>query len=196
MGNYMLGSYVQRAVSGAAFKDNAAAIINAGNADSLTKVISLITNCTPVKKYASFLTPNVGVGSSGNVGMIKAVAGSTFAGWYDGKFVMQKYGFVAGVSNNQLSSTASDTGGNRLAIASFTGYERLNITSWNAQTGAATYGAGRGVKVKASGIDGTVGRTADDAVRLSTITSRGELQIFTGRLNTPTQLDYPNTTNP
>lgn len=186
----------QKAITGNSIKNNGAAVLNAGNtpADSpVTKSISQISNNNNPPLYGQNLTASVSPASSGNIGLAKAISGSKFAGFYDGKYVMQRYGFINGTANTALNSAAGDV--KDKGFKGTYGYRRYNITSWNAVTGAATKGSAAGDLVLASGVDGTTGFNADDSVKYRTSAVPGELVVFTGKLNMPTQLDYNSKTN-
>lgn len=186
----------QKAITDNVIKNNGATVLNAGNtpADSpVTKSITQVSNNTVQKNYGQVLAASVSPASSGNIGLAKAISGSKFAGFYDGKYVMQRYGFVNGTANAALNSAAGDVNGR--GFKGFYGYRRYDNTSWNAVTGAVTKGAAAGDLVLASGIDGTTGFYADDSIKYRTPAVPGELVVFTGKLNAPTQLDYNSKTN-
>jgi hypothetical protein len=199
----------QAAVSGNPFRNNGATIVKAGNVPStatrVTKVQNLRDNETKEGKYAGQVSLSTGdAWSSGNLGTAKPLSGGTFQ--YDPPanvasstpvtvIARRVSTTISGASNEALKSGASDTGirehghfyrGNRL----------LGISSWNAVTGAATKTAGReGLLIQPSGIDGTVGKDADDTVQNSTYAIPGELVLMqTGK--TPSQLDYAAKYNP
>ena len=87
---------------------------------------------------------------------------------------------VAGQNNDAIKLT-----GYQPNQEGFRGYQRIDITSITALTGAVTYGANNGVTVLASGLDGTTGINADHNISVVP----GELVYQKGSL-VPVQADY------
>jgi len=190
----------QAAVSGNAYKNNGGTVRKAGNIatdNPITKAMTLRENLTRKSintKNALASSPT----SSGNLGTVQPLSGGTFG--YDPPSNVSSSTAVtviarrvsttlSGAANTTLQSGASDKG-IRQAVHAYTGNRLLGITSWNAVTGAATKSTTRdGLLLQASGIDGTLGRGADDTIAKSTFAIPGELVwIETGK--TPTQKDY------
>jgi hypothetical protein len=155
---------VTTAISSNPVRNNSATILGAGNVSNTTttNVLSLADNMVHDK---TTVLEAVQVGSSGNLGTFKPLSAGKFAA------PMTAGNYIArGLTNQTLAGaisytvyTACSNTEARQAIMRFKGYQRLHITSWNAVTGAASYGAQRGVTTLASGIDGKTGVLADSA---------------------------------
>jgi len=178
-------------------KINSGIILKVTGANAPVANLSEITNASVQKNYGSLLTFPVSALSSGNMGLVKAISGRN-AGIRT-KYVEAK-GFiamklptkVAGTQTNILQGASPDTG-IRMSLYKFYSYQRLNITSWNAVTGAATYGAARGNSVLASGINGVVGKAAD--LGDGTAAVPAQFVYITGPVN-PSTVTSPKRTNP
>ena len=178
-------------MTGQVVRNNGATILNAGNHDgtNITNELTLSNNAANKYQYGSKVPLSTGTaGSSGNVGTIAPFSGDDFAskpqgfllrGYTDGQNIM-------GTADSGISA-ASDVGLRR-PINRFYGYQRLHITSWDYVTGAATTGAGAGVTVLASGLDGVTGQLADNAAN-PTNAVPGELVYRDGSAN-PIQDEY------
>jgi len=135
-------------------------ILGAGNIDSNSPVKEIGVDDMvnePVKLY-----PQKAVSSNtANIGTIVPLSGLEFNNTRDSEYVMPYMTTkIAGSSNTTMRSPAGDFGQIR---QNFKGDTQLNITSWNAVTGAATQGGAAGANVLASGSDGTTGTAADTA---------------------------------
>lgn len=154
-------------------------------------------NCSVGKNYGSILTFPTSPASSGNIGFQKAITGRV-AGIRT-KYVEAK-GFIAmklptkvgGVQTDILQGAAPNIG-IVMPLYKFYSYQRLNITSWNAVTGAATRGAANGTSILASGINGVVGKTADLGDGTSAVPA--QFVYITGPIN-PSTVTSPKRTNP
>ena len=88
---------------------------------------------------------------------------------------------IAGVSSSVPRFTDKKVD----VVRGFRQYQRIDVESINALTGAVTYGENNGVSVLASGIDGTTGVDADHTISVLP----GELVFQKGSIN-PVQADY------
>jgi hypothetical protein len=178
-------------ISGQPVRNNGATILNAGNHDgvNITNSLSLSDNAANKYQYGSKVPLSTGeAGSSGNVGTIVPFAGDDFASKPEG-FLLRGYTSgqnIMGDADGGISA-ASDVGLRR-PVHRFYGYQRLNITSWDYVTGAATVGGNAGVTVLASGLDGVTGQLADDAAN-PTNAVPGEFVYRDGSAN-PIQDEY------
>lgn len=176
---------VTKVVSAKPVKHNGGTVLNGGNTTSNT--LSLSDN---MYHQNPTVYEAVSPDSSGNVGTVKALSTGIFgskmsAGNYVAKGLTGQT--LAGAVNYSVYSTCAHHTG-RQAINRFKGYQRLDITSWNATTGAATYGVNRGVTVLASGIDGKTGQAADEAAN-PTAAIPGELTYHV-KGTSSTSVDY------
>ena len=185
-------AYFSKIISGNPVKTDTGTLLRAGNASpSLVNDLSLIENLDAQPKYGSKPALAVSPNSSGNIGTAKIISGGTFVNLEEGRYVAKLINHsIAGTASTFLKSGAADTGLRR-PVHKFYGYQRLAITSFNAVTGDATFGANNGVTVLASGIDGTLGKNADHAYG-----PPGELTFFHNSLNNATNFDYKTSTNP
>lgn len=174
---------VQRAVSGNPYKNNGGVVVKAGNvsSDSPVSRLTILSNSQYDGSYGAKITLAGGTaGQSGHLGTFNPK--STFAyRMVEGEFIVHGKGVtrkINGAASNAIASGAADTGGRR-PIAFKENTRRLNITSWNAVTGAATKGANAG----ALSSFGT-----DDAAR-PTDAVPGEICYKTGKLN-PVQDEF------
>lgn len=175
-------AYTQAAISGQPTKNKGGTILNAGNASaSLINNLSLSTNGYRDGNIGSKIFLAVSPYSSGNLGTTKPISAGVFAQMEKGKYVGMIIGSrIAQTNNTTLQSGAADFAQNRDTRRVAPTYQRLHITSWNASTGAATFGANRG---------DTTTLSADHAVLHSTNAIPGELTYHTGSAN-PTNDDY------
>lgn len=185
-------AYFSKIISGNPVKTDTGTLLRAGNASpSLVNDLSLIENLDAQPKYGSKPALAESPNSSGNIGTAKIISGGTFVNLEEGRYVAKLINHsIAGTASTFLKSGAADTGGRR-PVHKFYGYQRLNITSWNAVTGADTVGANAGATVLASGINGVTGKAADEAYG-----PPGSLTFHHGALNNSTNFNYKTSTNP
>jgi len=166
------------AVSGLPTKNNTGSVLNAGN---VTR--DNMSNLTLSENGSNHPQPTVVSSATANIGTTKAISGGTFA--YNNPDFIAKVltGTINGSANTVLRSGASSFGSKRTDKP--TPYERLDITSWNAVTGADSVGAGAGNTVLVSGINNVTGAAADHVWS----TNAGEF-VYDGP-DTPTQADFP-----
>lgn len=172
-------------ISGSAKKNNGGTILHAGNVGTIVNNLSLAENAVDYQ-YGSKVVKAVEVDSSGNLGTVQPLSGHTFAAKNDG-FVVRGLTDQNIYGASRTISPASDVGLRR-PIHRWQGYQRLDITSWDAETGAASFGANNGNTILPSGIDDTTGAGADDAAN-PTDAIPGELVYMTKGV-LPTQDDY------
>lgn len=167
------------AVAGQPKKNNSTTILNAGNVTRTD-----VENLTLATNAVRHTSPRVVESPSQNIGVTYAISGNPVQ--YDppaSEWVAKVLSStVGGASNTVLQGGASDVGNVRTDKG--VGHERLDITSWDYETGAATFGAGRGVNIVQSGIDNTTGPTADNAF------NQAEFTYF-GPGNSATNVDFP-----
>lgn len=185
-------------------RNNGGAVLHGGSSTAnntsfggqpMTTKTTLLTNAN-VDREMQHISPRLPqsiTGSSGNVGVLRGNSGAMFNPRLIPRNSVIAIGltnqYIAGTSGIAVFSAASDSvfRPNGL-INRFYGYQRLNITSWNAVTGAATYGSNRGATVLASGFNGVTGQRADDAAN-PTNAIPGELQFMYGSFY-PSATDY------
>lgn len=186
------------AKSGQPYRNNSGVILRvASGANAPVAPLSELTNTSVVKQYG--WNPNIPTGaeSSGNLGLQKVFSSRPIT--WSPYVVANNYlalglpHTIAGTASSILQSASPDRGQPH-AVNRFYAYQRLNITSWNAVTGAATKGANNGVTVLASGLNGQTGVKADQGPYVNDAIP-GEFTVITGSVN-PTQLDYAARTNP
>jgi hypothetical protein len=189
-----LPSYASKCVSGNIIKNDSATVLHTGDGNSTVNNLSLIENLTGQTRYGARTSLAVSPNSSGNLGTRKAVSGGLYSNIEKGNYIGKKYTSTINQSSNTfLRSGAADVAGGRRGKTFFYGYQRLNITSWNAVTGAATEGSAAGVTVLASGLNGVVGGTYADHANSYGVPA--ELTYMT-KGTTATQDDYKASTNP
>jgi len=173
-------TYYTTAIANQPIKNKGGTLLNAGNvAPALANNLTLANNAYK-SGYGSRPILAVSPESSGNIGTTKPISAGRFGEMEKGKYVAMVIGTrIAQTNNTILASTGSDFGRKNGLINAYYGDRRLNITAWNAATGAATYGANRGVLT-------TFG--ADDAAT-PTNAIPGELQYMAGGKN-PVQDNY------
>lgn len=160
-------------------KNNHANIINAGTQPTGSDSANLtLSNAGKGASTVNKVTQAVTTASSGNLGTLKVISGGTFQNYTEGDYIYPLIaGTIAGSANTVLDKPNSQQINRPIAFTESN--RRINITSWNAVTGAATYGGNRG-----DAIDfGT-----DDAAR-PTRAVPGELAFLIGGA-TPSQLNY------
>lgn len=145
-----------------------------------------LQNIESVSNYGSRVAAPFGVASSGNIGAFKPIPGGTFAYHDNEEFIgIMLTDKIAGVASTVNDSPASDKG---TKAKPWKGYTREGISDISVFTGEATYNAGRGVAILASGMDGVVGPTADEVAN-PTMSNPGQLSYQkTGKV--PTQDTY------
>lgn len=178
-------------------KINSGIILKVTGANAPVANLSEITNASVQKNYGSLLTFPVSPASSGNMGLVKAISGRN-AGIRT-KYV-EAIGFIAmklptkvGGTQTDILKGAAPNIGIVMPLYKFYSYQRLNITSWDAVTGAATYGSARGNSVLASGINGVLGKAAD--LGDGTAAVPAQFVYITGPVN-PVTVTSPKRTNP
>lgn len=165
-------------VADTAAKNNAATIINAGTQPTGSENTSItLSNVGKGQNTVNKVFQAVTTASSGNVGTLKVVTGA-FQSFTKGDYV---YPLIAGTIAGTASTVLDKPNSNQVVrpIAFTEGDRRINITSWNAVTGAATYGGNRGDAMSFG---------TDDAAR-PTSAVPGELAFLVGGA-TPSQLNY------
>lgn len=185
----------QKAISGNIQKNNGATVLKAGNYTSgnVTNSLTVQNNAADRYAYGSRPFQPTEVSSSGNIGARPAIYGRPFADMEAGEYVAMVIGAkIAQTADTTLRSPSSDFG-TRQAIHRHQGYQQLDITSWDYETGVATTGANAGSTVLPSGVDGEVGPQVDQAAN-PTDAIPGELVYKTGAAN-PTQDDYKQRTS-
>lgn len=169
-----------KVISANSIKSNTGTVAGAGTQPSTSTISELdigdmnkgATELNKVKMAVS--TP-----SSGNLGTLKVISGGTFQNLTAGNYVYPVIcDTIAGQANTAHATPASNQISRPIAFTE--GTRRINITSWNAVTGAATYGGNRGDAVSFG---------TDDAAN-PTRAIPGELVIAIGGA-TPSQLNYP-----
>jgi hypothetical protein len=171
----------QAAVTGQPIKRNTGVIVGGGNVPANRTLVnrSVRANANQLG-YASNHVLAVSEATSGNLGTFKPISAAVFSR----KPVKNEYLMmglstkIAGISNNQLRSCATDVSLFR-AIPLHESTRRLNITSWSYSTGAATFG----------GSSGALSSFGNDHAGRPTNAIPGELVYQTGS-NNPTQADY------
>lgn len=169
-----------KVISANAIKNDAATIVLAGTqpSDSETNPLTIgvmNSGAETLNKVKLATSTN----SSGNLGTAKVISAGTFQSYTPGNYI---YPVVGSTIAGQSASTLANPASNQVVrpIAFKEGDRRINITSWNAVTGAATYGGNRGDAMSFG---------TDDAAR-PTKAVPGELVILIGGA-TPSQLNYP-----
>lgn len=184
----LAGSSFTTAVANQPYRHNSSTILSAGNTTSTTT--KAMTLASTMIHDPNLVVKAVSPNSSGNLGTFTPISGGIFAAkMSSGNFVVRGLTgqVLAGNQNWGTYSTTSNTPA-RQSINRFKGYQRLHITSWNYVTGAATYGAQRGVTVLASGLNGVTGQTADQAANPSAAVP-GEL-VYRVKGTSATEADY------
>lgn len=161
--------------------NNIGSILNGGTPVKTTfNALSVATNATTHE------SPKGVQSATANIGTDVPYSGADYSFAYQqtkdewiGKVVGTTIG---GQTDNTLRSGASNKGDT--TPKELAQYDRLDITSWDYQSGAATVGAGAGDAVIASGIDNRTGAGTDDANR-----GRGEF-VNSGPGVIPTQNSY------
>lgn len=142
--------YTTNAISGNPVRKKGATILNAGNVDgkNVTNNLTLATNAFKVP-YGSRPFLAVSPGSSGNVGTKAALSSGQFGKMTKGKYLI--YGLnrsdtIAGLTTITVLTYPGHPPLYRPRgfINASAGSRLLNITSWNAVTGAATKGVSAG----------------------------------------------------
>lgn len=175
-------------ISGSPINNNGGKMLHAGNvsSDSPLSNLSLTTN-NHIHEYGSRVIQPSDPNSSGNVGGLKVLSGGVFGKMEEGKYVGLKLGDagsrIAQTDNTTLKSGAADFGFRR-PIHTWQGYQRLDITSWDYVTGAATVGAANGTSVLPSGIDGVTGQFADVSANPTDAVPGEFVHMVTGALAT------------
>jgi hypothetical protein len=142
---------VQKAVSGNPVRNNGSRLLFAGNVDR-AEIGSL-----------DYGTTSMDVVTQPNISGLTAKAISSGPFNVDNQLVaMGLNQSIAGVSIAVIKSGSGIQ--NRQNTKGFRGYTRSDIASFDMFTGLATYGPNAGAYVSASGLDGTVGVLADEAV--------------------------------
>lgn len=175
----------QAAVSGQPYKNKGGTILQAGNAS--TTLVNNLTIGNSLFRKATLTAPTLAVSpaSSGNLGTVKPLSAGVFASMEKGKYVGMVIGTRIAQTNNTILATGASEVARKNLINVFYGDRRINITSWNAVTGAATKGGSTGALVTFN---------SDDAAN-PTNAIPGELQFMDGSKN-PVQKDYAAKTNP
>ena len=199
---YIMANY-QAAVSGNAIKNNGGTVVKAGNVSStathVTNSQTLMENAVRDGNSRYGTRPALASSplSSGNIGTYKPLSGGTYAYNPPSKVssssaltvVAKKLSStISGAAQTQLLSGGADVA-LRKARHPYQGNRLLDISSWNAVTGAASYGANRGVLMSPSGIDNVTGPNADSTILNATFAIPGEL-VYMKTGATPTQDDY------
>lgn len=183
----------QRAITANPIRNNSGTMLGNGtwSTGAVTKQVTLRDSAIE-DGYGSKVVQAVSPDSSGNLGTFNSM--TNFAHFSAGQYMIRRHATtINNVADNTLRFGAADFGLRR-PIHSWTGYQRLHITSWDYVTGAATTGGEAGTTVQASGIDGTVGRGADDAANPTDAVPGELVYMVTGA--TPTQDEYKPRTNP
>jgi hypothetical protein len=178
----------QKLITGNNIVHDNSTVLAAGNVGSRVNQLTVMSDLESVDNYGSKLSPPLGVASSGNLGIVKPVAGGQFAYQEEGQYIgIMLTNKIAGVASTVQDIPGNDVSKHKMP---WVGYTREGISDISAFTGEATYNAGRGVQIKASGVDGVVGPAADHAAPLnSTMTAPGEFSYMkTGK--TPTNDTY------
>jgi len=147
------------AAHGLPHRNNGATVVYGGNVDSSPTVTQVLSKETT--GYHSGVH-GATVPESANFGTHKPYSGGTFRYQMEaGKFVGMRYtGYISGVANTVLERGAGGGMGRR-SIHWLESYRRLDITSWNYVTGAATKGVNAGASVTYKNIRGS--GNVDDA---------------------------------
>ena len=168
-------------------------VLNGGTLGSdspITNNLTILNTIVPQQANAPILA--VSPTSSSNLGTMKANSSRNFAQMetneYIGKIISTKIG---GIASTVAANTGSDYG-SRVPIHVWRGYESKGALSISDSTGVYSYAGGS--TVQASGIDGTLGVTADVAGN-PTDAVPGRLVIMVNGVN-PTPSSYkPRTGN-
>jgi hypothetical protein len=167
-------------VSGNSVKSNTGTVAGAGTQPSTSTISEL--DIGDMNKGATTLNKvklATSTASSGNLGTAKVISAGTFQSYTANNYIYPVLcETIAGQSNTAHATPASNQVNRPIAFTESD--RRINITSWNAVTGAATYGGNRGDSVSFG---------TDDAAR-PTAAVPGELVILIGGA-TPSQLNYP-----
>ena len=167
-----------KVVSGNVIKDNTGSILNAGNVPSTATTTAVtIRNVIVDQERQNKVFEAVSPSTSGNLGTLQVIDGREFAHFEKGSYIGMIIGTkIAGSGDTSMQGGFSEQ--IKRPIARTESDRRINITSWNAVTGAATYGGNRGASVSFG---------TDDAAR-PTRAVPGELAFLVG--GTPSQLNY------
>lgn len=162
-------------------KNDGGTILNGGNIagtrfSNLTQSTANTQHNPETAKSVQSATANIGTGKP----FAGAVFNSQKAGQYVGPLVQA---YIAQSGFTGMRSPAASNHPSRIEQNLYQQYERYDNTTWTYQ-GVLTKGGNAGTAVLASGINGTTGRTADDAPK-----TPGELQFMYGALS-PKQADY------
>lgn len=144
------------AVSGQPVKNNGATVLQAGNIDSKNVTNSLlISKNASTARNGSYAVES----ATANIGTTKAISGGKFSNLMRaGQFIVKTLTgqSIAGVSLPGVGVLSTSGPVNSVPpVHRWSRYYRLDITSWNYVTGAATFGGGSGDPVYPSAVDGT-----------------------------------------
>jgi hypothetical protein len=155
-----------RLVSGSPVKNVGSTFLYGGSGSSNVNSNTYSENLQPSVKTTPKLSTSNGV-TSGVAGRFANDASQ------DPISVYQK-DEIAGQTSSYFTSATSSL--DSPSVHAFSGDTRLNITAWSLN-GVPTYGGSRGAFIPASGIDGRVGKGADDAAN-PTLAVPGEYTIM------------------
>jgi hypothetical protein len=181
---------ITSAVSGQPTKNNGATILQAGNIDGKNVTNSLlVSQNASTARNGSYAVES----ATANLGTIKAISGGRFANLMRaGQFIVKTLTgqSIAGVSLPGVGVISTSGPVNTPpALHRWSRYFRLDITSWNYLTGAATFGGGSGNAVFLAAVDGTEvnsanSQTIDKAANTSMAVPGNLVYLTTGLLAT------------